>query len=120
VEWDSEITADRPGERLAWHSLPGSDVLHAGSVRFEPSTGGRGTLVRVMLHYRAPAGRLGAGLAKLVGADPNSTVREDLRRFKNLIEAGEIPTTRGQPSGRRSFLGHLTPEGRKSREGANP
>lgn len=119
VEWDSEITVDSPGERLAWHSLPDSDVMHAGIVHFDASTGGRGTLVRVMLHYHAPAGRVGGSLAKVLGTDPNSTVREDLRRFKSLIEAGEIATTRGQPSGRRSFLGRLTPEGRKSREGAS-
>lgn len=117
-EWDSEITVDRPGERLAWHSLKGSQITHAGVVRFEPATGGRGTLVRVMMHYQPPAGRVGLGFAKVLGKDPNSQVREDLRRFKSLIETGEIPTTRGQPSGRRSFIGRMTREGRQSNEGA--
>jgi uncharacterized membrane protein len=119
LEWDAEITVDRPGERIAWHSLQGAEVAHAGVVRFEAAPGGRGTLVRVMMHYQPPAGRAGAGLAKLLGSDPNSAVREDLRRFKSLLEAGEIPTTRGQPSGRRSLLGRMIPEGRKSREGAD-
>jgi len=116
VEWDSEITVDKPGEKLAWHSVGGSPVTHAGVVQFEAAPGGRGTIMRVMMHYRAPAGRLAAGLAKLMGKDPNRQVREDLRRFKSLLETGEIPTTRGQPSGRRSLLGRLMPDGRKSNE----
>ncbi len=117
IEWDSEITVEREGERIAWHSLEGSAVTHAGSVRFEPAAGGRGCIVRVLMHYRPPMGRASVGIAKVLGHDPGTEVREDLRRFKQLIETGEIPTTRGQPSGRRSWLGRLLPEGRKSREG---
>ena len=117
VEWDSEITVEREGERIAWHSLEGSTVTHAGSVRFEPAAGGRGCIVRVLMHYRPPLGRASLGIAKVLGHDPSTEVREDLRRFKQLIETGEIPTTQGQSSGRRSWLGRLTPEGRKSREG---
>jgi uncharacterized membrane protein len=117
IEWDSEITVEREGERIAWHSLPGSTVTHAGSVRFEPAPGGRGCIVRVLMHYRPPMGRASVGLAKLLGRDPSAEMREDLRRFKQLIETGEIPTTAGQPSGRRSWLGRLTPDGRRSREG---
>lgn len=121
VEWDSEITVDKPGEKLAWHSVGGSAVSHAGVVQFQPAPGGRGTVMRVMMHYRAPAGRLASGLAKMLGKDPNAHVREDLRRFKALMETGEIPTTQGQPSGRRSFLGRMTPDGRKSNEArSNP
>jgi uncharacterized membrane protein len=118
VQWDSELTEDLPGERLAWRSLPGSDVAHAGVVRFAPAPGNRGTFVTVVMHYRF-VGLGGRTVPKLLGRDPSSAVREDLRRFKSLIEAGEIPTTRGQPSGRRSFLGRLTPEGRQSRQGAS-
>lgn len=117
LEWDSEITVDRPNERIAWHSVERSSVTHAGSVRFDPAPGGRGCIVRVLMHYRPPMGRAGVGLAKLLGRDPNTEAREDLRRFKALIETGEIPTTRGQPSGRRSWLGRRTPDGRGSREG---
>jgi uncharacterized membrane protein len=116
VEWDSEITVDRPGERIAWHSLSGP-VHHAGVVRFERAPGGRGTFVSAMMHYQPRGGRFAAGLAKLLGKDPNHQVREDLRRFKSLIETGEIPSTRGQPSGRRSFIGRMTRDGRESREG---
>jgi uncharacterized membrane protein len=117
VEWDSEIDVDRPGERISWHSAEGSSVTHAGSVRFEPAPGGRGCIVRVLMHYRPPMGRASVGIAKLMGRDPSSEAREDLRRFKQLIEVGEIPTTQGQPSGRRSWFGRMTPEGRKSRAG---
>lgn len=120
LEWDAEISIDRPGQRLAWHSLEGASVTHAGTVRFEPAPGGRGTVVRVLMHYRPPLGRASANLARLLGHDPNGEVREDLRRFKALIETGEIPTTAGQPSGRRSMLGRLMPDGRGSREGRMP
>lgn len=105
VEWDAEITEERPNEFIAWRSLPGADVDNAGRVQFEPAPGGRGTVVRVRMAYRPPAGRVGALAAKLMGDDPEHLVREDLRRFKRVIETGEIPTTRGQPSGRRSMIG---------------
>jgi len=105
VEWDSEITEDVPNEYIAWRSLPGSDVDHAGWVRFEPAPGGRGTIVRVQMIYRPLAGRAGALLVKLLGDDPGRAVQEDLRRFKSVLETGEIPTTRGQPAGTRSLIG---------------
>lgn len=117
IEWDSEITADHPGERIGWHSLSNA-IKHAGVVRFERAPGGRGTFVSAIMHYQVPGGRMGAGLAKLLGKDPNRQVREDLKRFKSLIETGEVPSTRNQPSGRRSFIGRMTRDGRQSREGA--
>jgi uncharacterized membrane protein len=104
VEWDSEITDDRPNELLAWRSLPGSDVESAGVVRFERLPGDRGTLVDVELRYRPPGGAVGEMLAEVTGEAPQQQVEGDLRRFKQMIEAGEIATTRGQSSGRRSLL----------------
>jgi uncharacterized membrane protein len=101
VEWDAEITEDRPSELIAWRSLRNADVENRGSVRFEPATGGRGTVVRVTLDYNPPAGGLGAVIAKLFGEEPAQQVQEDLRRLKQLLEAGETPTTKGQPSARR-------------------
>jgi uncharacterized membrane protein len=117
LEWDSEITADHVGERIAWRSVKSAALKHAGNVRFEPAPGGRGTLVRVSMHFEPALGRAGVSVAKLMGRDPNSQTREDLRRFKALIETGEVPTTCGQSSGRRSWVGRLIPEGRKSRQG---
>jgi uncharacterized membrane protein len=104
VEWDAVVLEDREPERLAWRSLPGSDIDHEGSVEFRPAPGDRGTEVHVRLLWRPPAGRIGAGVARLFGEHPERQIREDLRRFKMLIEAGEIATTVGQPSGRRSAL----------------
>lgn len=104
VEWDAEITEDRPNELIAWRSIGGSNVVTSGSVRFVPAPGGRGTEVHVELDYRPPGGMLGATILKLLGQAPDQAVQEDLRRFKQLMEAGEVPTTEGQPSGRKSGL----------------
>jgi uncharacterized membrane protein len=107
VEWDAEITTDRPNEMIAWRSLPGAQVENEGYVSFEPAAGGRGTVVRVSFNYSPPAGKLGALVASLFAEEPNQQVAGDLRRFKNIVEAGEIPTTEGQPAGSRSVVGKL-------------
>lgn len=96
VEWEAEIVQDRPGERLAWRSLEGSGVDHSGEVTFEHAPGARGTEVRAVLHYSPPAGAMGRAVAKLFGEEPEQQIREDLRRFKQLMEAGEIPIADGQ------------------------
>lgn len=106
VEWEAEVTADEPGRMLAWHSVSGS-VDNIGSVRFLPAPGGRGTLVHVELQYSPPGGAAGAMVAKLFGEEPSMQIDEDLRRFKWLIETGEIPTTIGQPSGPRGAMNRL-------------
>jgi uncharacterized membrane protein len=100
VEWDAEITEDKPNEYIAWHSLEGADVDNAGSVRFERAPGGRGTIVRAKVDYHPPAGVLGATVAKLFGEEPEKQIHVDLHRFKQMMETGEIPTTEGQPAGR--------------------
>ena len=102
VKWDAEIADDRPNELIAWRSLDGADVENSGSVRFEPAPGGRGTLVSVEMQYSPPAGVVGATVAKLFGRAPEQEVEEDLRRFKQVMETGEIITTQGQPAGRSS------------------
>jgi uncharacterized membrane protein len=101
ITWDAEIVTDNPGECIAWKSLNGAAVQHAGSVRFQPAPGGRGTEVHVELAYDPPAGALGVAVAKLLGEEPDLQIREDLRRFKQSMEAGEIATTDGQPQGER-------------------
>ncbi|MGE4163125.1 MAG: SRPBCC family protein [Vicinamibacterales bacterium] len=97
IEWDAEIVNEREDSLLAWQSLPGSDVVSAGSVTFSPVRQGRSTEVRVHLRYSPPAGRTGAWIAALFGREPSQTIREDLRRFKQLLEAGEI--ARATPPG---------------------
>lgn len=100
VEWDAEIVEDRPGELISWRSMENSDVDNAGRVSFERAPGGRGTIVRVVLDYRPPAGVIGAKIAKLFGEEPEKQIHVELHRFKQMMETGEIPTTRGQPAGR--------------------
>jgi len=100
VEWDAEIINEEANELIGWRSLEGATVPNAGSVRFRPAPGGRGTEVTVNLEYDPPAGKLGAAFAKLFGEEPQQQVEEGLRRLKQLMEAGEIPTTAGQPKGK--------------------
>ena len=102
VEWDAEITDDQPNRRIAWRSVEGADVQNAGSVRFEPAPGGRGTVVNVELRYSPPGGAAGVAIATLLGREPGQQIQDDLRRFKQMMEIGEVVTTEGQPSGRRT------------------
>lgn len=90
VEWDAEITEDVPDERISWRSLEGADVDNSGTVQFKRGPGGRGTEVKVELRYAPPGGRAGALLAGLFGEAPGQQIREELRAFKQLMEAGEI------------------------------
>lgn len=113
VEWDAEIVRDEPNAMISWRSLGGGDVETRGSVLFAQRPGGRGTIVRVSMEYAPPAGRLGALVARLFVVAPEQQVKEDLRRFKQLVETGEIATTEGQPSCRRS-LGHRVLTGGES------
>lgn len=100
VEWDAVIINEVENELIAWKSVDEAEVPNAGSVRFGDATGGRGTVVRVVLEYAPPAGKLGATIARLLGEEPDVQVREDLRRFKQMLETGEVATTEGQSSGR--------------------
>ena len=102
VEWEAEITEDRPGERIAWRSVEGSTIPNTGSVAFRDAPAGRGTELTVRIEYAPPAGALGEAAANLLREVPRRQIPEDLRRFKQRMEAGEIPTTEGQPSGRKS------------------
>jgi uncharacterized membrane protein len=95
VEWEAEIIEKRENERIAWRSLPGADVDNDGSVSFQHAPGARGTEVRVMLRYRPPAGTLGRTIAWLFGEEPDQQIHEDLHRFKQLMETGEIPLSEG-------------------------
>src|SRR3954453_7916908 len=99
VEWDAETTADEPNSRIVWTSLPGGDVQHRGSVKFVRALGDRGTNVKVDLHYEPPAGQVGRWLAKLFGEEPEQQIHDDLRKFKRIMEIGEVPTIIGQPHG---------------------
>ena len=100
VEWEAEMLEEREDEWIAWRSLPGSQIQNSGSVRFSPAPGARGTEVRVQLQYSPPAGRIGRSLAWMFGEEPEQQIHDDLHRFKQLMETGEIPLSDG-PSLRR-------------------
>ena len=102
VEWDAEIIEDRINEAISWRSLEGSEVSHTGSIDFKRAPGKGGTFVTVKMEYRPPGGTLGSTIAWLFGEEPNQTIKADLRRFKQLMETGEVVTTEGQPAGRPS------------------
>jgi uncharacterized membrane protein len=99
IEWDAEIVEDRPNELIAWRSVSGGPVEHQGSVRFTPAPGDRGTEVRLHMQYTAPGGPLALTLAKLFGEDPKQQVRDDLRRFKQVMETGIVVRSDGTPEG---------------------
>lgn len=92
-EWTSVITEEVPGELIAWTSEGDASVPHSGRVTFRDSGNGRGTIVRVTIAYDPPAGALGKAVAKMTRKDPNAQARHDLRRFKQLMETGEIATS---------------------------
>ena len=108
VDWEAEIVGENEGRYLAWRSLPGSRIHNAGSVYFEDAPAGRGTIVRVEIEAH-PGNVLGRAVGRALSPMTEQQVHEDLRRFKNLMEAGEIPTTEGQPAGRRSALNPHNP-----------
>jgi uncharacterized membrane protein len=106
VDLVSEITEDRPGEYIAWRSTDGSDVDHEGWIEFRDNPFGRGTEVRVFISYDPPAGAIGKVVAKVLQREPRIQARRELRRFKQLMETGEIPTSKAPdaaPRGDRHF-----------------
>jgi uncharacterized membrane protein len=102
VEWDAQITADVPGERIAWRSLNGAPVSNEGEVRFAAAPGGRGSEVHVRMRYAMPGGRLGRAAARYFGEDPHQQLDDDLRRFKQIAETGEVVRSEGAPGGKRA------------------
>ncbi len=104
LRWDAEIVAERPGELISWRSLEGSDLMLDGFVEFQAAPGDRGAIVFATIIYTPPGGQLGRAAAKMLGKDPSFLMRQDLRRFKALVETGEIPTTKGQTHGPRSRI----------------
>ena len=92
VEWDALLTEDRTGEVIAWESAEGADVRNSGRIEFRDSTNDRGTMVTATITYDAPGGAVGKVIAKLFQREPNIQARRDLRRFKQLMETGEVST----------------------------
>lgn len=99
IEWDAQIIKDEPNHLIAWTSVEDSQIEHSGFVRFRPATGDRGTEVKIVIEYNPPGGLVGQALTKLFGEAPEQQIGDELNRFKQLMEAGEIATTEGQPKG---------------------
>lgn len=100
VTWEARLTGDEPGRRLAWETLPGANVRHEGSVTFAPAAADTGTELHVEMRYAPPGGAVTSAVAQLINGITAQQVKEELRRCKQLLEAGEIATVEGQPSGR--------------------
>jgi uncharacterized membrane protein len=102
VEWDAQITDDVPGQRLAWRSADGGLIRNEGEVRFALAPNNHDTEVRVAIRYTQPAGKLGKAAARYFGEDPHQQLDDDLRRFKQVIETGEVVRSDGAPGGKRA------------------
>jgi uncharacterized membrane protein len=90
VEWDAEIINEIPAEVIGWRSLDGADVPNAGSVHFKELNSSSGTEVRVVMKYSPPAGAVGALVAALFGENPEQQLNDDLSRFKEVMETGQV------------------------------
>jgi len=105
-EWEAEVVEERPNDLIAWRSIAGSEIDTAGSVSFRPAPGGRGTEVTLELEYTPPGRELTAQLAKLIGQAPEQQLRQDLRRFKQLMETGQILIAHDGTDGPSGRSGH--------------
>lgn len=104
LEWDAQIVEDVPNRLISWRTVDDSTIPNSGSVRFGPAPGGRGTEVVVELDFDVPGGRLAELVAKMLGEEPVLEVEDDLRRFKQVMETGEIIRSEGSPDGTRPHV----------------
>ncbi|MGY2893813.1 putative membrane protein [Deinococcus sp. UYEF24] len=107
LSFEAELTADEPGERIAWRTRPGTGVQHSGEVVFRPAPGERGTEVIARYSYAPPGGAAGSALARVLNHEPGQRTRDDLMRLKWILELGFIPTAKGQTSGRGAAAGKV-------------
>ncbi len=122
LEWDAEWTAEEAGQRLAWRTIGDPQIPSAGQIVFEPAESGRGTVVRVNQEFLIPGGKVAAALGGMFSRTPGGFVRENLRHFKQLAEAGEVATTKGQPVGTRGAATKLAQavEGDREQQKTSP
>ena len=99
LQWDAHVTEDRPNELIAWETLPHATVQHRGHVQFRPAPREQGTEVIVTLDYQPPGGIVGQAFAQLANVVTAQQIKEEIRRFKHVLETGETPTIEGQPAG---------------------
>jgi uncharacterized membrane protein len=104
VQWDAELLEDVPGKIISWRSLPGSMIQNSGTVTFSEAPGGRGCYLEVELQYRPPAGIISAAVAGLFREEPCIQLKDDLRRFKQFVELGEIVRSDASPYGNGAIM----------------
>jgi uncharacterized membrane protein len=90
ASWEAELVEDQADRRIAWRSVGRPDIYNVGSVQFERASGGRGTVVRVDIQYAPRGGAIGRAIAGLFGKAPRQLIENDLRRFKQVMEVGEV------------------------------
>ncbi|QIQ85367.1 SRPBCC family protein [Erythrobacter sp.] len=93
AELHTRVTEEIEGRRIAWESVQHSDIWTRGYVEFSEAPGERGTRVSLRIEYAPPGGAIGKGIAKLFLREPEVQARHDLKRFKMLMETGEIATS---------------------------
>lgn len=103
VEWDAEITEDRPNELIAWRSVDRATIENSGTVRFVDAPRDQGTEIHLEMHVAVPGGKIGALVGKVFGEEPQAQAKDDLRRFKQVLEAGEVVRSDGTPEGQTSL-----------------
>ena len=91
MAWDARITQEEQDRLIAWTSEPGADIANSGRIEFRDA-GARGTVVTATIAYDPPGGVIGKVIAKMFQREPAIQARRDLRRFKQLMETGEVAT----------------------------
>ncbi len=102
IEFDTEIVEERENELISWRSVEGADIRNSGRVSFRDAPANRGTVVDLEISYNSPGGMLGRQIARILQREPNTQARRDLKRFKQLMETGEIATAAPGPAAPRS------------------
>lgn len=106
LAWDTQIVEEHPGELLRWESLEGAELPNQGTLHFRPAPGNWGTEVTLHIRFEPPGGALGEAVMKRLSIVPSLLALRALRRFKSLVETGEIPTTAHNPSARADSHAH--------------
>lgn len=95
LEYETEIQGEADGEHITWLGKRGDQLLFRADVRFRDAAANRGTEVTLTVGPGEPGGRMDGNALVLMSRDPERQVRDDLARFKQLMEAGEIITAGG-------------------------
>ncbi len=119
IKWNAEIVKEEPGYMIGWQSIPNSTINNAGKVVFHDALGGQGTELEVVIIYHAPAGELGAGIARLINPVFEKVIRQDVMNFKEYIETKYNPKAASTTTGATATTGTMANTGRTSPAGGS-